>query len=124
MPAAVLVVLLGASAVLVVEFLMTAAAGLAGLRQGMERFTHLTGLAPGRSVYRALGALALLGVAGIVAGLRWPALAIAGAAYFALLSGFTLVRQARRGQRGGELFPYALFLTSSAAVIAIRALYR
>jgi hypothetical protein len=67
-----------------------------------------------------MGLLALLGVAGVVAGFRWPAPALVAAVCFALLAGFTLVRQVRRGQRGGDLFAYALFLVSALTVIAIR----
>jgi DoxX-like family len=121
MPAPVLVLLIAASAVLVVEFGMTAAAGLAAYPPGIERFAHLTGLTPSPLVYRVLGLLALAGVVGVIAGIWWPAAAIAGATYFALLAGFTLVRQVSRGQRRGDLVAYALYLVSALVVIAIRA---
>lgn len=124
MPPPVLVLLVAASAVLVVEFLMTAAAGLLVLPQGVDRFTHLTGFTPSPLVYRVLGMLALAGVAGIVAGAWRPEPTIAAAAYFVLLTGFTLVRQVQRGQRGRELFAYLLFLTSALVVLTVRAAYR
>ncbi len=114
--------LVAASAVLVVEFGMTAAAGLAAYPAGIERFAHLTGLTPSRAVYRGLGVLALLGVAGVIAGAWRPPLALAGASYFALLAGFTLIRQVQRGQRGQDLFAYGLFLASALVVIALQAL--
>jgi hypothetical protein len=113
--------LLVASAVLVVEFLLTAAAGLLVLAQGVERFAHLTGLTPSPTGYRLMGLLALAGVAGIIAGIWRPVLAVPAAAYFAVLSGFTVVRQLQRGQRGRELLAYTLFLISALIVLAVRA---
>jgi hypothetical protein len=117
----ILVLLIAASAVLVVEFLLTAVAGLLVYRPGIERFAHLTGLTPSPPVYRVMGLLALLGVAGIIAGARWPVLAVVAATYFALLAAFTLLRQVQRGQRGRDLFAYTLFLVSALIVVAIRA---
>jgi hypothetical protein len=58
----------------------------------------------------------------VIAGIWRPVAAVAAAAYFALLSGFTLARQVRRGQRGQALFAYSLFLVSALAVLAIQAL--
>jgi hypothetical protein len=118
----ILILLIAASAVLVVEFGMTAAAGLIVFRPGIERFANLTGFTPSRLVYRILGILALFGVAGIIGGAWRPVLAVVAAAYFALLSGFTLVRQVQLGQRGRALFAYTLFLVSALIVIAIRAI--
>lgn len=123
-PVPALVLLVVASAVLVVEFLMTAAAGLVLLPQGVERFAHLTGVTPGPVAYRVMGGFALAGVAGVVAGTWMPALAVPAAAYFALLSGFTLVRQLQRGQRGRDVFAYSLFLASALVVLAVRLAYR
>ncbi|HKF15612.1 MAG TPA: hypothetical protein VKF14_00180 [Candidatus Dormibacteraeota bacterium] len=117
----ILVMVIGASAVLVVEFLLTAAAGLFVYRPGIERFAHLTGLTPSPLVYRTLGLLALIGVAGIIAGAGRPFLAVVAASYFAVIAAFTLVRQVQRGQRGQELFAYALFLVSALMVVAVRA---
>jgi len=108
--------------VLVVEFSLTAAAGLAAYPPGRERFTQLTGLAPRPVVYRGLGLLSLLSVAGLIAGFWWPPLAIGAAAYLALLSGFTLVRQLQREQRGRDLFAYGLFLVCALVVIAVHVL--
>lgn len=118
LPALVLLIL--ASAVLVLEFGMTAAAGLAGYQGGLDRFTALTGLTPSRAVYRGLGLLALLGVICVILGFWKPPLALPGAAYFALLSAFTLTRQLQRGQRGRELLAYTLFLACALLVIALR----
>src|SRR5258707_1134522 len=115
----ILILLIAASAVLVVEFSMTAAAGMIVFRPGVERFADLTGFIPRPLVYRILGILALFGVAGIISGAWWPVPAVAAAVYFALLSGFTLVRQVQRGQRGRALFAYTLFLVSALIVIAI-----
>ncbi len=117
----VLVLLIAASAVLVVEFALTAVAGLMVLRPGVERFANLTGFTPRPLVYRLLGVLALLGVAGIVAGAWRPLLAVVAAAYFALVAGFTLVRQVQRGQRGWDLLAYSLFLVSALVVLAVQA---
>lgn len=124
MQAPIAILLIAASLVLMAEFLMAAVAGLVVFQPGVDRFAHLTGMALSPPVYRLLGLLALLGVAGIVAGARWPALAIAGAAYFALVAGFTLLRQVQRGQRGRELLPYTLFLVSALLVITITAAFR
>jgi hypothetical protein len=117
---AVEVILTVASLVLVAEFLLTAAGGLFALAQGRDRFQHLTGLRPGPAAQRVMGGVALLGVIGVGLGYRWPVAAVIAAAYFALLTGFTLVRQLQRGQRGGELFAYSLFLACSLVVIAAR----
>jgi hypothetical protein len=120
MPAGELVVLAAASLVLVVEFSLTAVAGLALYGPGVERFAQLTGITPQPLVFRTLGLLALIGVAGVVAGIWLPAAAVAAAAYFALLAGFTLVRQVQRGQRGQALVAYSLFLVSALAVLVIQ----
>lgn len=109
-----------ASLVLVVEFLLTAAGGILTLAQGRERFEHLTGLRPGPPVQRLMGLAALAGVVGIALGYVWPVAALIAACYFALLTGFTLIRQLQRGQRGGELFAYGLFLACSLIVVAAR----
>jgi len=121
MPAGALVVLIAASLVLVVEFSLTAAAGLAAYQPGVERFAQLTGITPRPLAYRVLGLLALLGVAGVIAGIWRPVAAVPAAAYFALLSSFTLARQVQRGQRGQALVAYSLFLVSALAVLAIQA---
>jgi hypothetical protein len=121
MSAPVLVLLVIASAVLVVEFTLTAAAGLALLPQGIERFSSLTGITPSPVTYRLLGVLALAAVIAILAGIWWPSAALVGAAYCAALALFTLGRQLMRGQRGRELFAYSLFLASALVVIVIRA---
>jgi hypothetical protein len=121
MPASVLVLLIAASVVLVVEFLMTAFAGLTVYRPGIDRFSQLTGLVPSPPVYRVMGALALAGVVGIIGGFWRPAPALVAAAYFALLAAFTLARQLQRGQRGQALFAYGLFLLCAVIVLAIRA---
>jgi len=117
----IIFLVIGASAVLVVEFLLTAAAGLFAYRPGIERFAHLTGFTPSPFAYRALGVLALFGVAGIIAGAWRPVLAVLAASYFAVLAAFTLVRQVQRGQRGQELFAYTLFLVSALIVVVVRA---
>jgi hypothetical protein len=117
---AIEVILAAASLVLVAEFLLTAAGGLFAMAQGRERFEHLTGLRPGPVAQRLMGLVALLAAAGVALGYLWPAAAVAAACYLALLTGFTLVRQLQRGQRGGELFAYGLFLLCSLIVIAAR----
>lgn len=116
----ILVLVIGASAVLVVEFLLTAAAGLFVYRPGIERFAHLTGFTLSLPAYRALGLVALIGVAGIIAGAWRPVLAVVAATYFAVVAAFTLVRQVQRGQRGRELLAYTLFLVLALIVVAIR----
>lgn len=121
MPAPLLVLLIAASLVLVVEFLLTAVAGLIVYRPGIDRFAQLTGLTPSPALYRAMGVLALVGVAGIIGGGWRPAVAVAAGAYFALVAAFTLTRQLQRGQRGPALLPYSLFLLSAVIVVAIRA---
>jgi hypothetical protein len=69
MPIAITIVLIVASVVLVGEFSLTAAAGLALYRPGIERFAH----------------------------------------------------QIQRGQRGGELAAYSLFLVSALIVFVLQA---
>jgi hypothetical protein len=118
---AVVILLAIASAVLVVEFSLTAVAGMFQLRSGMERFVQLTGITPQPQAYRVLGVLALAAVIGIVAGIRWPGAALAGATYCALLAIFTLLRQVTRGQRGSALYPYSLYLVCALIVIVVRA---
>jgi len=117
----ILVLVIAASAVLVVEFLLTAAAGLFVYRPGIEHFAHLTGFTPSPLAYRALGLLALIGVAGIIAGVWWPVLAVVAAGYFAAVAAFTVVRQVQRGQSGLDLLAYTLFLISALIVAAARA---
>src|SRR5262245_34333947 len=121
MPAPPLALLIAASFVLVVEFLLPAGAGLVVYQPGIDRFAQLTGLTPSPPVYRAMGVLALAGVAGIIGGGWRPPLALVAAAYFALLAAFTLTRQLQRGQRGPALLPYSLFLLCAVIVVAIRA---
>lgn len=96
---------IGVSAVLGVEFLLTAAAGLAVYRAGIQRFAQLTSIALSPVPDRILALLALVGVGGIIAGFWRPGWAVAAAIYFALLTGFTPVCQMQRGQRGQELWP-------------------
>jgi hypothetical protein len=122
-PAPVLILLVAASVILVAEFLLTAAAGLAAYQPGAERFAHLTGCTPNPVVYRLLGLIALLGVAGIILGAWWPPAAIVAGLYFAMVAGFTLLRQVQRGQRGSELLPYSLFLLSAAVVISVHLVF-
>lgn len=117
----ILVLVIAASAVLVVEFLLTAAAGLFVYEPGIERFAHLTGFTPSPLAYRALGLLALIGVVGIIAGVWWPVLAVVAAGYFAVVAAFTVVRQLQRGQRGLDLLAYTLFLVSALIVAVARA---
>ena len=64
MPVAALVLLAAASFVLLVEFSLTAVAGLAAYRPGIERFASLTGITPSPPVYRLLGLLTLIAVVG------------------------------------------------------------
>jgi hypothetical protein len=118
--AALVVVLVVASVVLVGEFSLTAMSGLVVYEPGMERFTQLTGITPAPLVYRALGLFALIGVAGVIAGAWCPQMAVVAAAYFAFVAGFTLVRQVQRGQRGRALVAYSLFLVSALAVLALQ----
>ena len=117
---AALVVLVVASVVLVGEFSLTAMAGLTVYQPGVQRFAHLTGITPSPLVYRGLGLLALIGVAGVIAGIWCPQMAAVAAAYFAFVAGFTLVRQVQRGQGGRELVAYSLFLVSALAVLALQ----
>jgi uncharacterized membrane protein YjjP (DUF1212 family) len=117
---AALVVLVVASVVLVGEFSLTAMAGLTVYGPGVERLEHLTGITASPLAYRALGLLALAGVAGVIAGIWCPQIAAVAAAYFALVAGFTLVRQLQRGQRGQALVAYSLFLVSALAVLALQ----
>jgi hypothetical protein len=112
--------LIAASLVLVVEFSLTAAAGLALYGPGIERFADLTGVTPSPLVYRTLGLLALLGVIGVIAGIWRPAVAVVAAAYFALVAGFTLVRQVQRGRRGRHLVAYSVFLVSALVVLVLQ----
>lgn len=120
MIAALVVVLVVASVVLVGEFSLTAMAGLTVYEPGVERFAQLTGIRPSPLAYRALGLLALAGMAGVIAGVWCPQMAAAAAAYFAVVAGFTLVRQVQRGQRGQALIAYSLFLASALAVLALQ----
>lgn len=121
MQTASLVVLIVASVVLVGEFSMTAAAGLALYRPGIERFAYLTGIIPSPLAYRILGLLALVGVVGVIAGIWLPAAAVVAATYFGLLATFTLMRQVRRGQRGRDLVAYSLFTVSALIVFVLQA---
>lgn len=119
---AAIILLAAASIVLVVELSLTAIAGLAVYRPGIERFASLTGITPSPPVYRLLGLLALIALVGVVAGIWRPLAAVVAAVYFALIAGFTLTRQVQRGQRGQELFAYSLFLGSSLVVLVVQAI--
>lgn len=113
------------TALLLLESLPSALAGLTGFAPGVERLDGLTrlGLREGRRrwVVRFLGVVHSLACAALIAGIWSPAYGLAGAAVEAVVFGWVLVRQLRHGDRGRALFAYTLFLSWSLAVLAVTA---
>ncbi|HSV68378.1 MAG TPA: DoxX family protein [Mycobacteriales bacterium] len=110
-----------ASAVLILELILSAIAMLSGMEAGLARFAELTRATPPRWLQLTLGTLDVAGVAGIIAGFWQPGWAVAAAAYFALFTGVVLYLQLTHGDRGGSLFAYGLFFACAVVVVVTRA---
>jgi hypothetical protein len=110
---------------LLLESLPSAVAGLVRSKAGMTRLDGLTrlGLLDGQRLWvvPALGAIHLAGSAGVVAGIWIPAAGVAGASIEAVVFGWVLSRQVRKGDRGRALGAYVLFLVMALAVLAVDA---
>ena len=116
------VVTLVASAVLILEFAMAAIANLAGLTASVARFRDLTGYTLTRPAMLGIGMLDAAGLTGVIAGFRYPAAGIAGAALLGVFALAVLVLQYRNGARSvREFLAYALFLACAVLVIVGRA---
>jgi hypothetical protein len=111
---------------LLLEALPSAIAGLSRARAGMTRLDSLTrlGLLAGRNLWLVplLGAVHLIGSAGVIAGIWVPAAGIAGAGLETVVFGWVLSRQLRHGDRGRELGAYLLFMSLALAVLIVAAL--
>jgi hypothetical protein len=114
------------TALLLLETLPSAVAGLTRARAGLTRLDQLTrlGLREGRNlpVVGLLGAAHLTGSAAIVTGLWLPGVGVAGAGLEAGLFGWVLSRQLRNGDRGRALTAYLLFAAMAMAVLITDAL--
>jgi len=109
-----------ASAVLILEFSLSAIANLSVMQVSIDRWSALTRTSPSKEFMFAMGLLDLLGVVGVVVGFWQPKPAIVAGAFFALLSAFVLFRQVGGGDRLGALLPYALFLSAAVVTVATR----
>jgi hypothetical protein len=120
-----LVLAIVVTVLLLLESLPSAVAGLVRSKAGMTRLDGLTrlGLLDGRRLWvvPALGAIHLAGSAGVVAGIWIPAAGVAGASIEAVVFGWVLSRQVRKGDRGRALGAYVLFLVMALAVLAVDA---
>lgn len=110
---------------LLLEVVPSALAGLTRFEPGAARLDRLTrlGLRQGRHTWVVpfLGVVHSLAAAALIAGVRSPGWAVAGAAAEAGVFGWVLLRQLRAGDRGRELFAYALFLSWALAVLVVAA---
>ncbi|MEU6850003.1 hypothetical protein ABZ901_08770 [Actinacidiphila alni] len=108
---------------LLLEVVPSALAALTRFKPGVERLDGLTrlGLLEGRRgwVMPAVGVLHTLTTVALIAGLWSPAYGVAGAGAETVFFGWVLLRQLRHGDRGKELFAYALFTSWSAAVLLV-----
>jgi hypothetical protein len=113
------------TALLLLEVVPSALAALTRFGPGVERLDGLTrlGLRQGRHLWVLTGAGVLhsAAAAAVVVGVRHPVCGVAGAGAEALFFGWVLLRQLRAGDRGRELFAYALFTSWSLAVLAVAA---
>lgn len=113
------------TALLMLEVVPSALAGLTRFGPGVERLDGLTrlGLREGRRtwVVPAAGALHTLCATALLAGIWRPAWGVAGAAAGALYFGWVLARQVRFGDRGKDLFAYGLFTSWSLLVLLVDA---
>ncbi|MDH6120769.1 DoxX family protein [Kitasatospora sp. GAS204B] len=109
-----------ASGVLILEFGLSAIAGIPAMQVAVNRFTSLTRTPPRRDVIVLIGLLDLLGVVGVIQGFWQTAPAVAAGSFFALLSGFVVYRQVTHGDTGKELVPYTLFLACALIMIISR----
>jgi hypothetical protein len=109
------------TALLLLETLPSAAAGLTRYRAGLARLEQLTrlGLLEGRNLWvtSLLGAVHLAGSAALIAGLFLPAVGVAGAGVEAGAFGWVLSRQLGHGDRGRALAAYLLFASLALAVL-------
>lgn len=110
---------------LLLEVVPSALAALARFGPGVERLDSLTrlGLREGRHarLVPAVGVFHTLTTAALVTGIWRPAYGVAGAAAETVFFGWVLARQLQHGDRGKELFAYALFASWSAAVLVVAA---
>lgn len=111
-----------ASALLILEFSLSAISMLSVMQVAVDRISQLIRITPSPGTVFLIGLLDLIGVTGVIAGFWHPLPAVAAGCFFALLSGAVLVRQTACGDRGSALLPYTLFLTASVVLIATRTL--
>ncbi|NUS13401.1 MAG: hypothetical protein HOY69_18705 [Streptomyces sp.] len=111
---------------LLLEVVPSALAALTRFGPGVERLDSLTrlGLRQGRHLWVVTGAgvLHTAATAAVVAGIWRPGYGVAGGAAEAVFFCWVLLRQLRAGDRGRDLFAYALFTAMALAVLAVGAL--
>jgi hypothetical protein len=113
------------TALLLLETLPSAAAGLSRAKVGLTRLDQLTrlGLLDGRNLWVAslLGVVHLIGSAAVIVGLFVPAAGVVGGGLEATAFGWVLSRQLGHGDRGRSLGAYLLFASLALAVLIVDA---
>ena len=103
------------------ELLLSGVSMVSVMTAAKTRFADLVGGLPPDPVLQGLGVVHLAAFAGVLAGGREPRAAVAAGLWLATYAGFVLLRQVQGGQRGGQLFAYALFMVLGVALVALRA---
>jgi hypothetical protein len=103
------------------ELLLSGLSMVSVMTAAKTRFADLVGALPPDPVLQGLGVVHLAAFAGVVAGSRAPRSAVAAGLWLAAYAAYVLLRQVQSGQRGSQLFAYALFLTLGLALAALRA---
>ena len=108
------------SALLILEFSLSAISMISVMQTAVDRFSTLTRTTPGPRLVVLIGLLDLIGVVAVIAGFWRPWPAVPAGVFFALLSGFVLFRQITGGDRGSDLLPYTLFLSAAVVLVITR----
>jgi hypothetical protein len=107
------------SAVLVMEFVLHGLAMFIGMEAGIDPLTRHFGFRPDRWLVLLIGTLDAAAAAALVAGLWYPGLAAAGAAYAIGFFGLMLILRFHR-HLGGILPPdFPLFFTLAVIVFVL-----
>lgn len=106
------------SLLLVVLFSFAGSIKLLGIRQSLAIRDRLK-ISP--ALWRVIGLLELAGVAGVLIGLKWPAIGIAAAVGLALLSVGAVVSHLRSSDGIGETAPAGLGLGLAVAAVVLYA---
>lgn len=107
------------SILLVALFLFASSIKLLGVRQSLAVRDHLK-ISP--ALWLVIGILELAGVAGVLAGLKWPPLGIAAATGLALLAVGAIASHVRSSDSIGETAPSVIGLGLAVATVVLHAL--